>query len=181
MGLDLATYSVIASVAGTAVSFIGQMQQGEANAAAARYQAAVARNNQIISEQNAIVETQKGQQMEAAKREQTAQATSMQRARLAAAGVALDSGSPVRIQEDIASLGELDALTIRNNAARAAYGYRSQGLNYAAQAGLDDMRSQNVSTAGTLGAFSSLIGGASSVSDKWLRFRNAGIDGFGAG
>lgn len=46
-----------------------------------------------------------------------------QRAGFAAQGVDVGSGSAVDVQADAAYLGELDALTIRNNAAREAWGY----------------------------------------------------------
>lgn len=45
------------------------------------------------------------------------------RARLAANGVALDSGSALDIQGQDAGIGALDAQLIRNNAAREAMGY----------------------------------------------------------
>lgn len=47
-----------------------------------------------------------------------------QRARLAAQGQDLESGSALDIQLDTAELGAQDALTIRNNAWREAWGYR---------------------------------------------------------
>ena len=45
---------------------------------------------------------------------------------MAANGVDLSSGSPLDILGDTAMYGELDALTIRSNAEREAYGYRVQ-------------------------------------------------------
>lgn len=49
-----------------------------------------------------------------------------QRAAYAAQGIDVASGSSVEVQADTAKQGELDALTIRTNAAREAWGYRVQ-------------------------------------------------------
>lgn len=62
-----------------------------------------------------------------------------QRAGYAAQGVELDEGTAKAVQTQSAGMGELDALTIRNNAAREAWGYRVGATNsrmggkYAAQ------------------------------------------------
>lgn len=49
-----------------------------------------------------------------------------QRARLAAQGVDVNSGSALDAQMDTVSMSEMDKLTARNNAAREAYGLQSQ-------------------------------------------------------
>lgn len=174
MGISAATLATIstAAAAGSAViGAVGAYRQGEAQAQQARYQAAVARNNQIIAQQNAQLAKQQGAVKEQMEREKTAQTLGKQRAALAASGVTLDSGSPLRLQEDTARLGETDALTIRNNAARQAYGFQSQASDYGAQAGVDESSAENASTAGMFGVASSLIGGASSVSEKWAMYK----------
>lgn len=61
---------------------------------------------------------------------QTKAAIGTQRAGFAANGVDVNSGSAANIQDDTAQLGEFDALTIRNNAAREAWGYRTQSQTY---------------------------------------------------
>lgn len=162
-------------VASTAISAYGAYQQGQATKEASQYQAQVARNNQVIADQYAQMELQKGTVEEQNKRMQTAQRLGDIRAEMAGNGVDVSSGSPLRLQTSTAQLGELDAQTIRANAARAAYGYRVQGLNYSAAAGLDEMRAQSASEMGTLGAFSSIISGGAAVSDKWARFKTSGV------
>lgn len=159
--------ALIAAVAGTAVSAYGAYESGQSQQAAGRYQAAVAQNNKIIADQYAQAEIQKGQALEQQKRQETAQREGAVRAGAAASGLDLDSGSPLRLQEDTAKLGELDAQTIRYNANAAAYGYKVQGLNFAAQAQADEMGAENAARAGNLGMWSSIMGGASSVAGKW--------------
>lgn len=169
MGLDVATLSMAAQAAGTVMSAVGAYNTGKANAAAARYQAGVARNNQIIAEQNAKFAEDKGNVEEQAQRQKTAQMIGAERALAGGAGVDVNTGSPLRLQSDTAMMGEMDALTIRNNAARAAWGYRAQGADFGAQAGMFGAQAENATRAGNLAAFSSIVGGASSVADKWAK------------
>jgi hypothetical protein len=169
-------YAAMATAgAAAATSAYAAHQQGVASSRAANYQAAVALNNQKIAQGYAQAEIEKGKRLEESKRMQTAQVEGNVRAAAGASGLEVNAGSPVRLQADTARLGELDAQTIRNNSQRAAYGYTVQGLNYSAQAGLDEMTARDASSAGQLGAFSSIIGGASGVSDKWLKYQQAGV------
>lgn len=177
--VTLATIAVTTAAVGTGINAYAAHQQGQAQAAMYRYQAQVAENNKTIAEQYAQQEVLKGQRLEEQKRQETAQREGGIRAAAGAGGLLLDSGSPLRLQEDTARLGELDAQTIRDNAARAAYGYRVQGMNYAAQAGLDEAAASNAARSGALGMWSSIIGGASDVSGKWARFKMTGASPFG--
>src|SRR5258708_4223062 len=167
--------AVYALVASAVVGAYAAIEQGQAQAGQARYQAAVARNNEIVAAENAATATQAGEVRVQTKQLQTAQTESSFRAR-AGVGAALDSGSNLNIQGDIAGLGELDALTIRNNAAREAYGYKNQSVAYGALATADEAAAENATRGGELGAFASIVDGAASVSDKWSTMRLAGLD-----
>ena len=167
-------YLVAASAVVSAASAVAQ---GQAQRAAMNYQAQVARNNQVIAGQYANIEIQKGQQLEAEKRLETGQQEGAIRAAAGASGLDPNAAgsSPLRLQADTATLGEADAQVIRANAQRAAYGYDVQGLSYAGQASLDEMGATNAARAGALNAFASILGGASSVSDKYARFQQSGV------
>lgn len=167
----LAAVSIGTSILGAGMTAYGQMEQGKAAAAQSRYQAAVQRNNQIINERQADDAVQRGRIAEQQQRLQTAQVASRQRASLAANGLDLNSGSAVDILSDTAMLGELDALTVRSNAEREAWGYRVQGSNAAASAGLLDAQASSAKRAGMMGAGASLLTGAGSVANKWYGFR----------
>ena len=95
-------------------------------------------------------------------RRQVASLKGEQRSQLAASGVELDSGSASDLQADTAMLGEFEALTIRNNAEREAYGYRSAASTYGYQA-------DQAKTSGTRGAMGALLGGLGGtlVDSKW--------------
>lgn len=160
-----------AAVAGAGVAAYGAYEQGQAGKKAGDYQAAVARNNSIIANQNADAAGRAGYAQAEAASMRTAQAVGRSKAIAGASGVNVDAGSPLAVQGDVARLGMLDALTIKSNAGRAAYGYKVQGMSYDAQGTLDQMMGKNSERAGELGATSSIIGGASSVSDKWLYYQ----------
>lgn len=171
-GAGLAT-----SVAGTAMSAIGQGQAASAQAAAqsqaASYQAQVARNAQTVANWNADNARKVGIINEDQQRQKTGLISGAQKAALAAQGGDVTSGSAVDILGDTARAGEMDAQTIRSNAARTAWGYQVQASGAGAQAGLLDMQSQVAanSTANLpFGIGSTLLGGASSVASKWQAF-----------
>lgn len=167
------------SLALTAVSAIagmaGSIMQGKSQAATASYQAAVAQNQAKAANINAGYAIQAGQQREQAARMRTAGLIGAERAGAAAHGVDANTGSMVDIQSDSAMLGELDALTIRNNAAREAYNYKVQGMGAKAEAGLLGYEAEQDLTGGFMKGIGSLIGGASSFSDKWASFGEAGV------
>lgn len=53
-----------------------------------------------------------------------------QRVGAAASGLDPDSGTPAALQAEASRMGALDILTMRNNALREAYGYKSQADQY---------------------------------------------------
>lgn len=172
MGAALPVIGVVSALASTGFGIYGAMQQGQAQADAATYQAQVARNNQIVAEQNAAYARQAGAAQEAGQRMRTAALAGKQKAFAAANGFDVNSGSNVDLLGSTATLGELDAQTIRNNAARTAAGYVSQGADFGSQAGLLDNQRRAAATAGTISGAASLLGGASSFADKWTNFES---------
>lgn len=163
---------------GTGMNFVGQIGQQNAqaqaagvNAAQARYQAQVAAQNKTLMDRQAADAVQRGQVAEQNRRYQTRQQIGQQTAALAAQGTDLE-GSPLDILGDTAAAGELDAVTIRSNAAREAYGYQVQGLGYGNQSILESTRAANsVYTPNYLGAGASLLAGVSTLGEKWSRFQ----------
>lgn len=174
MSFDPSTIQMLSTAAsgvGAVTGAIGSLRGGQANADASMYQAAVARNNQLVAERNAQYALEAGRSAESNQRQKTAQMIGAQRAAMAANGIDIGSGSALNLQSDTGAIGELDALTIRNNAARQAYNYEAQAADFSANSSLMRMKASNDKKAGNIGAFSSLVGGASSVSDKWLRWK----------
>jgi hypothetical protein len=181
--------TVASTAASTAMSYqasqqaaAGARSQASAVSAADNYQAQVARNNAIINENNAQAAEQAGQTLEQNQRQKTAQIIGSTRNAQAANGLDTTSGTPASVQTDEAKLGELDALTIRSNAGRQAYGYRVEGMSDEAQARLDDASAKNAIVAGNIKAdaaniqgVSSILSGATSLSDKFLGWQKQGL------
>lgn len=171
------------------VGMIGQQnaqaEAANANAAQGRYLAQVAQQNQELMRRQEADALQRGKVAEENRRRQTALQIGQQTAGLAAQGTDLE-GSPTDILGDTAAAGELDARTLRANAAREAYGYQVQGLGYGSTATLEATRALNSRyTPNYLGAGASLLAGASTLSDKWRRFQqnapgpSGAVDGIG--
>lgn len=174
-GISATTVMMGASLAmaagSTAMQVMGQSQQAQAQANAARYQAQVARNAQVVAGYNADNARKTGLINEDKQREQTSLIEGKQRAALASQGGDVTDGSAVDIIGDTARAGTVDALTIRSNAARQAWGYEVAGAGYGAQAGLSDMQAANATANLPFAIGSSLLGGASSIANKWSMYQ----------
>jgi hypothetical protein len=142
--------------------------------ASANYNAQVARNNQIVANQNASIALQKGQEEEEVSRLQSGRVMGNLIAAAGASGVNPNEGSALNVRSSIAETGELDALTIRYNANLAAQKLKYQAAQFGSQAQLDTAQ-------GEWGAASSILGAVSSVSSKWLTYNQVGIPGFTLG
>lgn len=116
---DPATITATVAVVSTVYSM--QSQQ-----AAAEYETGVSNYKSRVAENDAQRVRSKGVEEENIQRQQTAQLISKQRAQLGAAGVELGTGSALQLQEDVATLGEVDALRIRSNFEEKAQALETQ-------------------------------------------------------
>lgn len=177
VGDVLPALTVATAVAGTAVAATSAINQAQAQSRAAAYQAQVAKNNQITASQNAEYAIQAGQQHAEQQQAQNRALLSRTIAGEAANGVDVNSGSAVDVQATNRQTGVTDTETINHNAALQAYGYRTQGSNFGAQAGLDTMQAADATKGGNLAAFGTLAGGASSLGRDWSRMQQVGATG----
>lgn len=132
----VAIAGLIVTAASTAYSVTSSQKQ-------AGYQAEVENQNRKTSLLAAADAIHRGDIAEQAARTRTRLLISQQRAGYAAAGVELGTGSPAKTSADAAAFGELDALTIRNNAAREAWGYVAQGEDFRRKADLTRIAARN--------------------------------------
>lgn len=171
----LAAAPIVTTLIGTGVMAYGQMQAADARSQQANYQAQIALNDQKISEQNARY----AEAATAAQVEQNSLKTRSLVGEAAAAsassGLDVNSGSPLAVRSSIAALGELSGLTIRNSGARQAYGYRVQGENYGATAGLYEKSAADSSAAGDLATAGTLLGGLTSAGNMTVKDYQAGL------
>lgn len=119
--------------------------------------------NARLADQQAADALARGQSAEFNSRLRTSQLKGTQTAALAAHGVALDQGSALDVLTSTDVMGAADAATIRDNAAKEAWGDKVQAANYRSQAA-----NANPWAAG--GA--SLLGAASTVASRWYRYKN---------
>jgi hypothetical protein len=172
-----ATAALIATTVGAGVTAYGQHEAGQAAGAAANYGATVARNNEIIANQNADYAIASGLQKSETTSRKSAAVGGRIKAAQAANNVDVNSGSAVEVQAGQREAGELDAETVLNNAELTAYGYRSQGKNYEAEAKLKDASADQARIGGDFAAAGGLLGSASSLGTKWTSLGTTGSPG----
>lgn len=177
MGAIMPVIGLIGSLASGVLGAVGAQQQARAQADAAEYQAQVARNNAIIEQQKAAAERQKGAVDAQQQDFQSRQLMGKQLAGMAASGVDVESGTATNIRQSQAELSRLDTLTTAANAERRAWGYDVAATNQQAQAGLYQMQARDARRAGSLAAFSSILGGITSFGSRWASMSAGG--GFG--
>lgn len=148
---------------------------------AAESQARLAEYNAGVSDLLAKDAIDRGEDEARLVGKQVEQVVGSQRATMAANGIDVGFGTAVDLQADTAWQGELDALQIRTNAMREAWGYqveatdmrtraaitRQEGANAVevgrANAAANIAAGKTAQTLGNLGAANSILGGASSL------------------
>lgn len=163
---------------GGVIGAVGALAQGSAQSSMYAYQAAVAQQNVVIANQNANYELALGEQQAQQTGMKTKGQIAQTRATQGAGGLDVNSGTNAAVQNSEEQLGFYDMEVNRGDAAKRAYNWHVQAFEQQAQAGLYQMASANASTAGTLGAFTSLLGGIGNVFSKGMQ---AGMIGMNTG
>ena len=132
MAIEAAIFGGISALS----QIVNAFTQSSAIRAQSRYENSIAQANARMAAFQAEDAERRGRVEASRLLRQTKGLIGKQRAAFAGQGIELDSGSALDIQEETAALGAADALTIRNNAWREAFGYRAQGSQYLAQARL---------------------------------------------
>jgi hypothetical protein len=112
-----------------ASSAAGAYGQYSASMAEGRYGRAVGNMNAQLALQQAEDANRVGEQEAAKRLRQGGQDASSERARYAAQGINVDTGSAAQTQEDVRKAAEQDAVTIRKNAAMQAWGFGMDAVN----------------------------------------------------
>jgi hypothetical protein len=151
------------AIGGLALSAWGGYQEGKAQEDAAKYSAAVDRNNATLKDQQAEQVSKIGAIEEERHRRKVQQAIGGQRAALAANGLDLSSGTPLDLVTETAALGEEDALNIRFNAAREAWGFREEAKSLRGAAAYKTTAGKNAKNATFLTTTANTVLGAASL------------------
>jgi hypothetical protein len=146
-GVEIAVVAV--AVAGAAVSAYAAYESGQQQAAAARYNRKVAQN-QATSAQD------QGELAAERERERNRRLLASQRAAYGASGVITTEGSPLLVQMDSAREAVRSEQLLRYNADLAETGFRSQAT-------LQGFYARSAERAGAIGAGASLLSGLANV------------------
>jgi len=141
----------------------GALNEADATRAKAKYQKTVSDSNARFAELNATQAIQEGDRAALQVRQQGDAITGTQRAGFAGQGVDVNTGTAADVQRETQTLSAMDALTLKNNAWRKAYGYKVEAINATrkgqfAQKAADQAASDTLLTGG-LNAFSTLAKG----------------------
>ncbi len=173
MAETLAVVSLVGGVLGTGVSAIGAYSAAQSQAAQARYQSVVAQNNAIIAGQKATHAAQAG---EAAAYDQGLKgraAVGAVAAQAAASGVDANSGSAADAAVGQREIALLNTERVRDNSLQAVYGYRVEGANFMGESGLLNSKARQLSANAIPAALGTLLSGSSSVASDYLKLQQS--------
>lgn len=149
--MSLAVIALAATVAGTVISAVGQLQAGQAAAQAGELNAQSAEADARAAKDRAALD-------EARSRRETRRFVATQRARFGAAGVTF-TGTPLLVIEDTVREAELDALTIR-------FGGETEAARLRRQAALDRFEGKQAKRSSFFRAGTTLLTGGVSAAQQ---------------
>lgn len=165
----MAALSAALLAAQTAGSFFGQRNQATAAVNQGNYTQTIDNQNATIADRQAADSITRGQLSESQSRTGTRQNVGADRVAAAAGGTDAGTGSNATIQGQTGELGAMDALMIRTNAARQAWGFTTEASNYRAQGAAAAMAGQNTAAGYRAGAWGTLLTGAAQGAGMWKR------------
>lgn len=150
----IAGLSLAVSAVGVGVAAVSAMRQAEAESAAADY-------NEKIAGIRADSAEARGKVEEKQHRLRVSRLKGAQRVATAGAGVVVDQDTPLALLQETEFFGEIDALTIQQNAAQEAWGIRAGAVTGRRSPGL------------ALGT--TLLTGAGRLGSQFVDFKRAGV------
>jgi len=160
--------TMIFTIGASLLGAYSQIEQGRAQQQAANYNAQVAQMNAKLADERARDALERGAEEENKKRREVAGLIGKNRAAMAKSAVDMSFGSPLDVIIDSATLGELDALTIKKNSYREEQDHRQQANNYRAEAGMYKAAGKNAKSQSLFAAGGTLLGG---VGDAYKGFK----------
>lgn len=144
----------------------------------AKYNAAISEQNAVQDEKYASQAGELGNIEAANSEEQTREKLAGVKANQGASGVTIGKGSSADVQASVAQTGMLDAMTIRSNAARQAYGYQVEAVNERAHAQVQKSEGKNALISGIMGGATTALGGyakgvqTGTFKDPWAQYQS---------
>jgi hypothetical protein len=141
------------------------------------YKAAIARKNAEINRKNADFAFDAGEDQAQRSGMTTGFTIASQKAAQSGSGFDVNRGTAADVRDSTQSLGLRDQKTIRIEAGRKAWGYKNAADMNDLEASMNDQAGANARKAGEVNMWSTLLGSATSVADKWFKASNS----FGSG
>ena len=171
MGTETAQlFSIGTTVLGGGLGAIGNVLEGIAAKKQSTFQAAVLRNNKLLTDIKAKEVLEEGAIAQQQRQLQVGQIIGEQRASFAGRGLVVDEDTPFDLLLDAVRIGKLDEIAIQTNADREALALKLQGANFETQARQAEAAGKAAQTAGLFGAAGTLLKVAGSVATKWSVF-----------
>lgn len=157
----------VGSAAGAIGQAFGSFYSAKMQKNNLEFQAYMANVNARIAELGAQSELSKGQWEVGRLTMAAGKLKSSQRVALAANGVDLGVGNAAEIQASTDILKEMDKNQTTANATRAAWGYRTQAMNFKSQAAIDNTTADSISP--MMAGLTTLLGASGTVAQNWYR------------
>lgn len=154
------------------------LSESGATRAQGQYESSIADTNAAIAKIQQRQALQTGD-VEASRQDlKTQETVGAERAAEGASGVDVASGSSALVRAGTAGVGAVDELTIRNNAARQAWGYQTESLQDSFQGQFAQLTSKAKSFQTLLSGGLQAISGPLAIESNYLRFkRYMGVQG----
>jgi hypothetical protein len=143
MGASAGIVNMVGDLSSGISGMAGASAQARAIETQGAYQKTMFELNTKFAQLQADDAIRRGDAEVAAHKGQVKKLIGSQRAAMAAQGIEIDSGSAMDVQSDTAMLGELDAMKIKTNAYREAYGYKVEAMNNTMQGELAASAAKN--------------------------------------
>lgn len=164
IGIALSAYQTVSG-------FQSAQRQASAASAQGQYQKTVFDANARMADLQGKDAIQRGQIAEQRQRLATRQEIGSTRAALAGQGVDVGTGSAADVQASEAAIGEIDALTIKNNAALENWGYKVEALNASQQGRLAAFSGDQAAAGYRAEGLSTLLTGAGNTASRMQTYR----------
>lgn len=169
----LSTVGMVGAGLSGVTGLLGAEQSAKAQQESATYQAQVAANNEQIAKNDAGLAEGAGETAVEQSALKTRATEGAIKASQAASNIDVNSGSAVDVRSSADELGELDALTIRGNAQKQAYGYETAATGFGGQQSLATAQAAQAPIAGAISGAGSLLSGAAGVANQYSNWQRA--------
>lgn len=159
---------------GAVISGFGAWEQGQAQAASAKYNAKIADRNAVQAHMNATMASQAGSADVAIQGEKNKAELGQITANQGASNVDVHSGSAADTQESAHEIGMTDALNVRTRATKEAYGYQVQEQDFHAKAEGERAEASNDLTGSYVNAASTFLNQTESSASAFGKYALSG-------